>query len=149
MYLQPWTPNFNPIPLAMYSCPKWVSLYNLPIKYWGEIYLEKIDRMLGMMLEIDFDDKDDLCKLARIRVAAIRCIPEYISLHSANGAWRQLLEIEKEIHQCSRCGSKFHGAEDCRLFVRKARIPFRKSMQLWRRKLEKMVMDSFAETQEV
>ncbi|GLJ05988.1 hypothetical protein SUGI_0030040 [Cryptomeria japonica] len=33
VYLQPWTPNFNPIPLAIYSCPKWVNLYNLPIEY--------------------------------------------------------------------------------------------------------------------
>ncbi|GLJ48336.1 hypothetical protein SUGI_1020440 [Cryptomeria japonica] len=33
VYLQPWTPNFNPIPLVVYSCPKWVSLYNLSIEY--------------------------------------------------------------------------------------------------------------------
>ncbi|GLJ06196.1 hypothetical protein SUGI_0033240 [Cryptomeria japonica] len=41
VYPQSWTPNFNPIPLAAYSCPKWVNLYNLPIEYWGEAYLEK------------------------------------------------------------------------------------------------------------
>ncbi|GLJ41751.1 hypothetical protein SUGI_0864060 [Cryptomeria japonica] len=61
VYLQPWTLNFNRIPLAVYSCLKWVSLYNLSIEYWGEVFLEKISRMLGMVLEIDFDDEDDLC----------------------------------------------------------------------------------------
>ncbi|GLJ39709.1 hypothetical protein SUGI_0811790 [Cryptomeria japonica] len=75
VYLQPWTPNFNPIPLAVYSCSKWVRLYNLSIEYWGEVFLEKIDKMLGTELEIDFDDEDDLCKYARLRVAAVRCIP--------------------------------------------------------------------------
>ncbi|GLJ25338.1 hypothetical protein SUGI_0485160 [Cryptomeria japonica] len=60
VYLQPWTPNFNPIPLVVYSRLKWASLYNLPIKYWGEAYLEKIGRMLGTALEINFDDENDL-----------------------------------------------------------------------------------------
>ncbi|GLJ23746.1 hypothetical protein SUGI_0450320 [Cryptomeria japonica] len=36
VYLQPWIPNFNPIPLVVYSSPIWVNLYNLPIEYWGE-----------------------------------------------------------------------------------------------------------------
>ncbi|GLJ15277.1 hypothetical protein SUGI_0249990 [Cryptomeria japonica] len=132
VYLQPWTPNFNPIPMVVYSCPKWVSLYNLSIEYWGEVFLEKIDRMLGTVLEIDIDDEDDLCKYARLRVAIVRRIPEYITLHSSNGAWRQQMEVEKEIQNCPRCGSKFHGVEECRMFIRKARNPFKRSTQIWR-----------------
>ncbi|GLJ14454.1 hypothetical protein SUGI_0233700 [Cryptomeria japonica] len=118
VYLQPWTPNFDPIPLVVYSCPKWVSLYNLPIEYWGEVFLEKIGRMLGTVLEIDIDDEDNLCKYARLRIAAVRRIPEYITLHTSNGAWRQQIEVEKEIRHCPRCGSKFHGVEECKMFVR-------------------------------
>ncbi|GLJ47483.1 hypothetical protein SUGI_1002300 [Cryptomeria japonica] len=82
VYLQPWTPNFNPITLAVYSCPKWI-------------------------------------------------------------------EIEKEIHHCPRCDSKFHGEEECRMLFRKARNPFRRSTQIWRLKLEKMVSDSVAKNQEI
>ncbi|GLJ33949.1 hypothetical protein SUGI_0682960 [Cryptomeria japonica] len=59
VYLQPWTPNFDPIPLALYSCPKWISLYNFLIEYWGEVFLEKIDKIFGVVMEIDIDDEDD------------------------------------------------------------------------------------------
>ncbi|GLJ18237.1 hypothetical protein SUGI_0322560 [Cryptomeria japonica] len=136
VYLQPWTPNFDPIPLAVYSCPIWICLYNLPIEYWGEVFLEKIGKMLGTVLEIDVDDEEDLCKYVRLRIAAVRRIPEHITLHTSKGAWSQQIEVEKEIRHCPRCGSKFHGVEDCRMFIRKARTPFRRPIQNWRRKLE-------------
>ncbi|GLJ54076.1 hypothetical protein SUGI_1157670 [Cryptomeria japonica] len=87
MYIQLWTPNFNPIPLVVYSNPIWISLYNLPIEYWGEVYLEKIGRMLGTVLEVDFDDERDLCKIVRIRVAAVRKILEVVFLRTTNGIW--------------------------------------------------------------
>lgn len=92
--------------------------------------------MLGTVLEIDVDDEEDLCKYARLRIATVRHILEHITLHMSNGAWRQQIEVEKEIRHCPRCGSKFHGVEDCEMFVRKARTPFRRPLQNWRRKLE-------------
>ncbi|GLJ15818.1 hypothetical protein SUGI_0260880 [Cryptomeria japonica] len=33
LYLQPWQPNFNPLPLAVYNHPVWIRLYNLPLEY--------------------------------------------------------------------------------------------------------------------
>ncbi|GLJ25871.1 hypothetical protein SUGI_0495830 [Cryptomeria japonica] len=75
LYLQPWTPNFNPIPLVHYSDPVWIKLYNLPIEYWGDGFLEKVGRKLGTLLEVDVDDEADLCKYARLRLAVVRCIP--------------------------------------------------------------------------
>ncbi|GLJ12780.1 hypothetical protein SUGI_0197590 [Cryptomeria japonica] len=89
VYLQPWTPNFDPILLPVYSCMIWICLYNLPIEYWGEVFLEKISRMIGMVLEIDVDDEEDLCKYARLRIAIVGHILEHITLHTSNGAWRQ------------------------------------------------------------
>ncbi|GLJ55287.1 hypothetical protein SUGI_1186410 [Cryptomeria japonica] len=97
VYLQPWTPNFDPIPLAVYSCPIWIRLYNLPIEYWGEVFLEKIGRMPGTVLEIDFDNEEDLCKYARLRIVVVRHIPNFIMLCASNGVWRQQVEVKKEI----------------------------------------------------
>ncbi|GLJ29913.1 hypothetical protein SUGI_0591380 [Cryptomeria japonica] len=145
VYLQPWKPNFNPIPLLVYSNPIWINMYNLPIEYWGESYLGKIGRTLGSVLEIDFDDEGELCKLIKIKVAAVKKIPEYICLQTSNGIWRQRLEIEKERRVCSRCGNKSHGIEDCRMFVRRAKKPIRNPEQLWRKKTEKTVRGSEAE----
>ncbi|GLJ40785.1 hypothetical protein SUGI_0843490 [Cryptomeria japonica] len=88
VYLQPWTPNFDPIPLVVYSCPIWIRLYNLPIEYWGEVFLEKIGIMLGTVLEIDADDEDDLCKYVKLRIAVVRRISKHITLHTSKGAWR-------------------------------------------------------------
>ncbi|GLJ36205.1 hypothetical protein SUGI_0726750 [Cryptomeria japonica] len=42
LYIQPWTPNFNPLKLTVYETPVWIKLYNLPIEYWGDSSLEKI-----------------------------------------------------------------------------------------------------------
>ncbi|GLJ52585.1 hypothetical protein SUGI_1119120 [Cryptomeria japonica] len=136
VYLQPWTPHFNPLPLAVYSSPIWVRLYNLPIEYWGNGFLGRIGRMLGTLLEIGMDDEEDLYKYARLRVVTIRRIPNFITLVTSNGEWKQQVEVEKEVRQCSRCGSKFHGVDDCQIFVRRAKPSFRRPTQNWRKKEE-------------
>ncbi|GLJ44840.1 hypothetical protein SUGI_0943280 [Cryptomeria japonica] len=134
MYIQPWIPNFDPLPLAVYSGPLWIRLYNLPIEYWGEVFLEKIGRMLGTVIEVDFNDEEYLCKFARLRIAAVRRVPKSILLRVATGVWRQQVEIEKEIRCCARCGSKFHDQINCKMFVRKARKSFGRPSQKWRPK---------------
>ncbi|GLJ22107.1 hypothetical protein SUGI_0414740 [Cryptomeria japonica] len=144
IYLQPWSPNFDPIPLAVYSTPVWIRLYNLPIEYWSEDLLEKIGRTLGTLLEVDFDDEDDLYKYAHLRIAAVKRIPESVTFLTSSSEWRQQVEIKKEIKQCPRCGSKFHGLDECNMFVRKARNVLRKPTQFWRQKPKnslKMVTD--------
>ncbi|GLJ07916.1 hypothetical protein SUGI_0077090 [Cryptomeria japonica] len=141
VYLQPWKPNFNPIPLLVYSNPIWINIYNLPIEYWEESYLGKIGRTLGSVLEINFNDEGELCKLVKIKVAAVNKIPEYIYLQTTNDIWRQHLEIKKERRVCSRCGNKSYDREDCRKFFRKARKLVRNPEQLWRKKIEKIVGD--------
>ncbi|GLJ17995.1 hypothetical protein SUGI_0317120 [Cryptomeria japonica] len=149
LYLQSWTPNFNPIPLVHYSNSVWIRLYNLPIEYWGDGLLEKVGRTLGTLLEVDVDDEADLCKYVRLRIAAVRRIPESINLLTTNGEWSQQLEIEKEICQCQRCGSRMHGEDDCKMFVGKASKVFRKLVQNWKHKtvsLEKMVTGTVMQT---
>ncbi|GLJ54338.1 hypothetical protein SUGI_1166060 [Cryptomeria japonica] len=126
IYLQSWSSNFDPIQLVVYSAPVWIRLYNLRIEYWSEVILEKIGRTLGTLLEVDFDDEDDLCKYARLRIAAVKRILESITFLTSSGEWCQQVEIEKEIKQCPRCGSKFHGLDECKIFVRKARNVLRK-----------------------
>ncbi|GLJ18959.1 hypothetical protein SUGI_0339080 [Cryptomeria japonica] len=103
IYLQPWSSNFDPIPLVVYFAPVWIRLYNLPIEYWSEDLLEKIGRTLGTLLEVDFDDEDDLCKYARLRIAVVKRIPEPVTFLISSDEWPQQVEIEKEIKQCPRC----------------------------------------------
>ncbi|GLJ44504.1 hypothetical protein SUGI_0934240 [Cryptomeria japonica] len=129
IYIQPWAPHFDPTPLAVYSEPVWIRLYNLPIEYWSEELWEKIGITLGTLLEADFDDVEDICKCARMKIAAVKKIPERVTLVSEFGEWSQKVEIDKEISRCLRCGSKFHGEQECKMFVRKANKIFRKPLQ--------------------
>ncbi|GLJ16408.1 hypothetical protein SUGI_0278450 [Cryptomeria japonica] len=40
IYLQPWSPNFDPTHLVIYDKPLWIRLFNLPSEYWRNPYLE-------------------------------------------------------------------------------------------------------------
>ncbi|GLJ52661.1 hypothetical protein SUGI_1120870 [Cryptomeria japonica] len=115
VYIQPWTPHFDPTPLAFYSEPVWIRLYNLPIEYWSEELWEKIGITLGTLLETYYDDEEDICKSARMRIAAVKRIPESIILVSECGERIQKVEIEKHLSRCPRCGSKFHGDKENRM----------------------------------
>ncbi|GLJ28744.1 hypothetical protein SUGI_0566570 [Cryptomeria japonica] len=119
VYIQPWMPHFYPTPLAVYSEPVWIRLYNLLIEYWSEELWEKIGRTLGTLLETDFDDVEDICKCAHMRIATVKRILERITLVSDLREWSQKVEIDKEIARCPRCGSKFHGEKECKMYVRK------------------------------
>ncbi|GLJ22583.1 hypothetical protein SUGI_0425070 [Cryptomeria japonica] len=121
LYIRPWTPNFNPLNLEIYETPVWIRLFNLPIEYWGDPCLEKIGRTLGTLLEIDEDIIENYSYIyARLKIIAVKQIPPHINLITSNGLWKQGIEIEKELFDCQKCGSKTHQAKNCRIFVRRA-----------------------------
>ncbi|GLJ49677.1 hypothetical protein SUGI_1054240, partial [Cryptomeria japonica] len=133
LYLQPWAPNFDHVPLAVYEGPIGTRMYNLPIEYWGDISLKKISRTLGTLLEIDEEIiENDLYSYARLRIAIVQEILKYIMLVTSEEKWRQQLEVEKEIVPCSRCGSKFYFPDECKMFVRRAwGRQFKRPKQWW------------------
>ncbi|GLJ43799.1 hypothetical protein SUGI_0911820 [Cryptomeria japonica] len=135
IYLQPWSPNFDPTPLVVYDSPVWIRLYNLPIEYWDDVVLEKIDRSLGTLLEVDEQIiENNLYKFVRLRIATVQRIPSHITLSTTSSEWRQQVEIEKAISPCSRCGSRLHSMVNCRMFVRRARGgPPRKEKKVWKK----------------
>lgn len=102
--------------------------------------MEKIGRTLGTLLEIDEDIiEGDLYTYARLKIVAVKTIPSSMMLLSVNGEWKQQIEVENEIRDCSRCGSLHHNTDKCILFVRKAfGRPPRKPKQVWKEKEENM-----------
>ncbi|GLJ41342.1 hypothetical protein SUGI_0855570 [Cryptomeria japonica] len=138
LYIQPWTPNFDPTALAVYEEPVWVRLFNLPIEYWSESSLEKIGQTLGTLLEIDEDIiESDLYTYVRLKIAAVKTIPQSVTIPTLNGEWNQRVEDEKENRACHICDNKFHLYDRCKMFVRRAfNRPQRKPRQEWRKKLE-------------
>ncbi|GLJ47042.1 hypothetical protein SUGI_0993350 [Cryptomeria japonica] len=136
LYIQPWAPNFDPTSLVEYETLVWIRLFNLPIEYWSDQSLEKIGRTLGILLEIDEGIIErDLYTYARLKIAAAKKIPQSITLLSMDGEWTQNIAIEKEIKPCTKCGSRLHQTESCRIFVKKAfNRPQRNPKKVWRRK---------------
>ncbi|GLJ53924.1 hypothetical protein SUGI_1152110 [Cryptomeria japonica] len=121
LYVQPWAPNFEPTPLAVYEKPVWIRQFNLPTEYWSDPRLEIIDRSLGTLLEIDEGIIGlDLYTYARIKITAVKKIPDYITLVTKDGVWLQQVKVEQELIPCHRCGSRTHTIDRCDVYVRKA-----------------------------
>ncbi|GLJ25772.1 hypothetical protein SUGI_0493350 [Cryptomeria japonica] len=135
--IQPWIPNFNPLNLVIYESPIWIRLFNLPIEYWGDLCLEKIGRSLGTLLELDEGIiENDSYVYARMRIATVKQIPSCLDLITANGIWKQNIEIEKDLKECQRCGSRSHPTKKYRIYVRRAKKKIQKDEKMvW---LEKM-----------
>ncbi|GLJ53450.1 hypothetical protein SUGI_1140060 [Cryptomeria japonica] len=95
LYLQPWQPNFDPVPLGVYKEPIWIWLYNLLMEYWGEAILECIGRSLGTLLEVDEDIiENDSYLYARIKIVAVKKVPTVIFLKAGVRQWKQQVEVE-------------------------------------------------------
>ncbi|GLJ23011.1 hypothetical protein SUGI_0434200 [Cryptomeria japonica] len=115
LYIQKWFRNFNPLKTEPYEKPIWIRLNNLPMEYWSEEALEKIGRSLGTLMEIDAEIATGNSYLyARMKLVAVRRIPQLIKLRSQDMEWIQTIEIEEEKHYCSLCGRRNHDSDNCR-----------------------------------
>ncbi|GLJ36461.1 hypothetical protein SUGI_0732240 [Cryptomeria japonica] len=115
MYIQKWYRNFNPLKTEPYEKPIWIRLNNLPMEYWSEEALEKIGRSMGTLMEIDVEIATRNSYLyARMKLAAVKRIPQLIKLRSHDMEWLQVIEIEEEKYFCSICGRRNHDSDKCR-----------------------------------
>ncbi|GLJ26786.1 hypothetical protein SUGI_0522410 [Cryptomeria japonica] len=75
LYIKKWHPNFNPAKLNPYDKLDWIRVYNLPIEYWLEEYLEKIGKSMGTLMEIDVQVAEgDSFLYAHLKLATVRTI---------------------------------------------------------------------------
>ncbi|GLJ44536.1 hypothetical protein SUGI_0935150 [Cryptomeria japonica] len=115
LYIQKWYRNFNPLKMEPYEKPIWIRLNNLPMEYWSKEGLEKIGRSMGTLMEIDAEITTGNSYLyARMKLVAVRRIPQLIKLRSHDMEWLQAIEIEEEKYFCSICGRRNHDLDKCR-----------------------------------
>ncbi|GLJ29204.1 hypothetical protein SUGI_0575980 [Cryptomeria japonica] len=115
LYIQKWCRNFNPTKTEPYEKPIWIRLNNLPMEYWSEEALEKIGRTLGTLMEVDAEIANGNSYLyAKIKLAAIRRVPQRIKLRGHGMEWIQKIEVEEEKYYCSRCGHRNHDSDKCK-----------------------------------
>jgi hypothetical protein len=113
LYLNRWTPNFDPASEIPKDVPVWVRLPNLPIHCWNPSSLQAIGNGLGRY--IDRAEPRDQYSCARICVEVDLEVglPEAIKLKV--GTWQhiQKLDYEQLPFKCRGCHEYGHFQRNC------------------------------------
>jgi hypothetical protein len=113
LYLNRWTPNFDPASEVPKDVPVWVRLPNLPIHCWNSSSLQAIGNGLGRY--IDRAEPRDQYSCARICVEVDLEVglPEAIKLKVGNWQHFQKLDYEQLPFKCRGCHEYGHFQRNC------------------------------------
>jgi hypothetical protein len=113
LYLNRWTPNFDPASEVPKDVPVWVRLPNLPIHCWNSSSLQAIGNGLGHY--IDRADPKDQYSCARICVEVDLEIglPEAVKLKVGEWQHLQKLDYEQLPFKCRGCHEYGHFQRNC------------------------------------
>jgi hypothetical protein len=113
LYLNRWTPNFNPALEIPKDVPVWVRLPNLPIHCWNSPSLQEIGNGLGHY--IDKADPKDQYSCARICVEVDLEVGLSEVVKLKVGEWHHLqkLDYEKLPFKCRGCHEYDHFQRNC------------------------------------
>jgi len=114
LYLNKWTPDFDPeldIPSAV---PVWVRLPHLPLHCWGDDSVKAIGNAVGKYIDRS-EPKDNMQACARICVEVDlgRGLPEAIKLKVDDWCHIQQLDYEQIPFKCKVCHEYGHFANRC------------------------------------
>jgi hypothetical protein len=110
LYLNKWTPDFDPAQDVPYVVPVWVHLPHLPLHYWNKKSLHAIDNTLGRYID-QAARKDQysftwICVEVDLEVG----LPEEIKLTTADWTHIQELDYEQLPFKCRHCHGYGHFA---------------------------------------
>ena len=113
LYLNRWTPNFDPASEVPKDVPVWVRLPNLPIHCWNSLSLQAIGNGLGHY--IDRADPKDQYSCARIcvEVELETGLPEAVKLKVGEWQHLQKLDYEQLPFKCRGCHEYRHFQRNC------------------------------------
>ena len=114
LYLNKWSPDFDPSQDVPSVVPIWVRLPHLPLHCWSLVSLEAIGNKLGKY--IDRADRKDQFSCARIciEVDLETSLPEAINLTVADWSHIQALDYEKIPFKCRFCHGYGHFPRNCK-----------------------------------
>ena len=114
LYLNKWTPDFDPTQDVPSAVPVWVRLPHLPLHCWNPKSLQIIGNTLGKY--IDQAPRKDQYSCARIcvEVDLEEGLPEAINLTAAGWTHVQELDYEQLPFKCRHCHGYGHFAKHCK-----------------------------------
>lgn len=114
LYLNKWSPDFDPTQDVPSAVPVWVRLPHLPLHCWSQKSLQIIGNSLGKY--IDQAARKDQYSCARIcaEVDLEEGLPEAIKLTVAGWSHIQELDYEQIPFKCRHCHGYGHFAKHCK-----------------------------------
>jgi len=118
LYLNKWTPDFDPELDIPNVVPVWVRLPHLPLHCWGDDSVKEIGNAVGKYIDRS-EPKDNMQACARICVEVDlgRGLPEAIKLKVDDWCHIQQLDYEQIPFKCKVCHEYGHFANRCTKIV--------------------------------
>lgn len=113
LYLNKWTPDFDPAVDVPTAVPVWVRLPNLPVHCWNGESLNHIGNTLGKYVD-GASNKDQFdCARICVEVDLEIGLPEAIKIRVGSWIHLQKLDYEQLLFKCRKCHVYGHFARSC------------------------------------
>ena len=113
LYLNRWTPEFDPAVDFPKVIPIWVRLTNLPIHYWTASSLQAIGNKLGTCIHKSHPKDNYSCARICVEVDLEASLPEAIKLVIWEWCHFQKLDYEQMPFKCRHCHDYGHFQKSC------------------------------------
>ena len=113
LYLNGWTPDFDPEADTPKAVPIWVRLPNLPMHCWNPKSLQAIGNALGKYIDMASPKDQYACAHICVEVDLEAGLPEAINLTVGNWSHFQKLDYEQLPFKCRGCHEYGHFIRNC------------------------------------
>ena len=113
LYLNGWTPDFDPEADTPKTVPVWVRLPNLPMHCWNSKSLQAIGTALGKYIDMASPKDQYACARICVEVGLEAGLPEAIKLTVGNWSHFQKLDYEQLPFKCRGCQEYGHFIQNC------------------------------------
>ena len=138
LYLNRWTPDFDPEVDVPKEVPVWVRLPNLPVHCWNIQTLEKFGNALGIYIDKAENKGQYSCARICVEVDLEAGLPEAVKLKVGTWHHYQKLDYEQLPFKCHHCHEHNHFQRNC------PKIQIQEEGEGWQ-KVKKGKMDSKAQ----
>ena len=121
LYLNKWTPDFDPEEDVPSTVPVWVRLPNLPIHCWNWGSLKHIGDALGKFIDRENNKDQYDCTQICVEVDLEVGLPEAIKINVESWSHIQKLDYEQLPFKCRGCHEYGHFVRNCPPKKRKIR----------------------------